>query len=229
MTFWLEVLKLLVPFLFAIALVWIKELVLARRERRALMDLLWRETGREMNNLTGNLNMLAQIPLKFTAERFCVFVAQMPDTAINAAARLAQLDPRNTFTYSSYISTSRHLEASSRTMADLLSKSFTLDAAQFARLESAVTKLARGLQRDILKFAECNLLVMSSIHRQEKKGHDEDQIRNAESVISAARQLLEQQINLVRDSAGSRVEPGPTEAARPLPRHGLGDIAEEAG
>lgn len=189
MPFWLEVLKLLVPFAVALSAIWAREWYVSRREKQVLMRLLANDISTQLQMLPEILTAFGKIPIRLKEEGFCIFVSQMTDWYFPTAARLSQLDHKNAFVYSNFASRARHVEASSMNIQRLLHDAISSSEALKPIYQSAIERNAIGLQRDFIGYAEACLLVLRAVARQ-LPNFASEAIAKAEAGLSKGKEHL---------------------------------------
>jgi hypothetical protein len=178
---WLDILKLCVPFIFSIILLWFKEWLTSYRERKRKEAYLWKTIIHESGELAIALKELDLIA-KGAKDRPRVVAFYASVNNILSADRLAELDFRNAHVYSEY---SAHTEIVAKGFAflkDLTKEAITAKVPINPNLTLAIVAQTKSLRDDLVALAEREVDVLNVIRSANRKYNAQDICKHSEMI-----------------------------------------------
>jgi hypothetical protein len=190
---WVDIIKLCVPFLFALALMWIREWFIARRELRAKHEAFWRLIVQDYGNLEDAITLLDQMASAYKDGKLTeVHEFTLPPTAINFANRLMELDPQHGYIYGDYAAQG---EIVNKGMVNLSSLSKDLIKTTDDSIRNTLAMVAehqvRALRANMITLAEEEVRILKRIKQSLKK--DPQEIERYERLINRIKERKERQ------------------------------------
>jgi len=183
--FWVNVLTIAIPAAATLLAIWLKEWHLTRRERAALMKLLFTDLSNQLDITPGIVQTHAKIPERLKHDGFCIFFAQMSEWYPSSASRLAQLDPGNAFVYLAFAAHCKSVQASAESLQMLLHDAIGAEEPKKTLLVKAVEKNANGLNQTYLGYADACHSVLKAIASRMKRLPTEPIAKGFERIAQA--------------------------------------------
>jgi hypothetical protein len=98
----LDILKLCVPFLFALILIWAKEWYVTKKEREQKQDALWRILIQDSEDMIKADDMLQEMAESYAQDKISPRIFLTSFIPVEYARRLAELDHKYAYLYSAY-------------------------------------------------------------------------------------------------------------------------------
>lgn len=180
---WADVLKLCVPFAFALVLIWAKLAYENRRERKAKQMSLWRCISDSQGSLIGAGETISRMATAASENKLLVVTFHIPESLTQFANRLAELDTGDAHIYISY---SAHLQIS-RTGIECLQELTTAyiqspSGETRERIVKAMRAQTTSVRKDLLTLARRELDVLETIYRRNSR-FDRQVIDNQKKLI----------------------------------------------
>lgn len=189
---YVDILKLCIPFLFALVLVWVRHYYVLSSERRNKNLHLWRGIKEEFDNCVNGKKALNQTLERLKNNKIIFFALDIPCSLTDYAKRLAELECKTSYLYSDYVSKVDMVRKGHELLQSLLSKAAfqDLSATNTApRIKAAIRSQIDALKGDIMLLAEAEILLMNYIaskaHIKEKK----KTLQYLEETIESARNI----------------------------------------
>jgi thiamine pyrophosphate-dependent acetolactate synthase large subunit-like protein len=180
---WADVLKLCVPFAFALVLIWAKLAHENRRERKAKQMSLWRSISDAEGSLIGVVDTIARIATAASANKLVVVTFDIPESLSQFANRLAELDTDNAHIYISY---SAHLQIVGTGIECLKELNAAYIQSPSGETRERIVKAMGGqttsVRKDLLTLARRELDILETIYRRNSR-FDRQVIDNQKKLI----------------------------------------------
>jgi hypothetical protein len=165
---WADVLKLCVPFAFALVLIWAKLAYENRLERNAKRMSLWRSISDAQGNFIRSVDTIGRIATAASANKLVTVTFDIPGGLVEFANRLAELDTYNAHIYISY---SSHIQIVLSGIESLKALNVayiqSLGGETRERLVKAMGCQAAAVRKDLLTLARRELDVLEIIRQAE--------------------------------------------------------------
>jgi thiamine pyrophosphate-dependent acetolactate synthase large subunit-like protein len=186
---WADVLKLCVPFAFALVLIWAKLAYENRRERKAKQTSLWRSINDEQGGLTDVIDTIGRIATAANSNKAVLVTFDTPETLSEFANRLAELDTGNAHIYISYSSHLQIVRTGTESLKELNAAFIQSPSGETRdRIVKAMTAQAKAVRKDLLTLARRELDLLEAIYRCNSRfDHQviDNQKKLIENVLSA--------------------------------------------
>lgn len=185
-----DILKLCIPFFFAILLIWIKEAYIAYRERRQKMEALWRILVDSLAHLADADRTLQEMARHYKDHHISPRMIASSFVPVRYAARLAELDRKYAYLYGAY-----EIEAEG---ADKRDKSIDKLREQYAqehdecncdKLAEAFQEQAELARKESLDLAEMEVAILDRIRHV--LNEDQQTVTQYTSTIREMRRRIE--------------------------------------
>lgn len=187
---WADVLKLCVPFVFSLILLWAKELYVDRRERLRKQQFLWRAIKHNASSLPQALTAFSRIPEAFREKKFHVQEFITPAVLREASLRLAELDHEHAHIYSDYADASELVQKGLDSLGSLLRSVVTARAADREHLLHGIEAHALNVRKDLITQARSELAVMKSLRQTSPGLFDQPTVDTCEKILNEAKALV---------------------------------------
>jgi len=182
---WADVLKLCVPFAFALVLIWAKLAYENRRERKAKQMSLWRSISDGQGSLTGVVNTIGRMATAASANKLVVVTFDIPESLSQFANRLAELDTGNAHIYISYSSHLQIIRTGIECLKELNSAYIQSPSGETReRIVKAMGGQTTSVRKDLLTLARRELDILEAIHRRNSH-FDRQVIDNEKKLIES--------------------------------------------
>jgi len=191
---WLDVLKLLVPVLTALGVIWIRHWYERRSERRFLEHGLIRGFQHEPLDAIGALSFIQLLRQRVEKGEACVLHLRAPRVLLETAARLASLDPHRAYLYYDYVGIAEDLNMTDTLLSQLM-QTYHISHDQLSpRLKTAIqlattVMLKSHLNLDRRRLAIVQELAEHGLARPDPQflAHLRQCVAQAETAIAASR------------------------------------------
>ena len=186
-----DVLKLIIPFLFALVLIWAKDFYEKWQERKNKNTHLWNSIKEGFENCIKGIEAL-DITLENLNKNSPVFFSfDIPSTLTDYSKRLSELENKNSHSYSDYVSHAEILRNSHKKLQAMLSQAAFHDLKEKGtgkRIKKAIKSQANAYKGDLIVFAEVELKLMKTIRSKYRK-NKEHEINRLEQILKDAKNL----------------------------------------
>jgi hypothetical protein len=190
---WADILKLCVPFLFALCLIWIREWFITRKELRAKHEAFWRLIVQDYGNLAQAVNVLDDMATRYKDGRTpAVHEFSLPPTSINFATRLMELDPKHGYIYGNYAAQGEAVNKGMANLSDFTQELIkATDDSIKGTLASVIEAQVGALQDNMIALAEEEVRILQRIQQTLKK--DSQDIERYQRLIEATKEIKKRQ------------------------------------
>jgi hypothetical protein len=180
----LDILKLCVPFAFALALIWVREWYLAKRERKQKQDTLWRILTHELHDILDSREKLEDMVQSYEQDEISPRTHVVYFTPVEYARRLAELDHKYAYIYSAYELEAEGARKIYEALDNLREQFFKEhDKDHRRKLGQAIMKQTELLREEQITLLEKELAVLKRI--QEARSKDKQLITQYEDIVKA--------------------------------------------
>lgn len=185
---WADALKLCVPFLFSLIVIWATHKFNIRAERKAKRRLFLNARGTMADYSVASAS-LQVVKDAIKENKIRMFSFDVPTVITHFAERLAELDPKNAVEYVSYSSTADLVRNGNRMYLELV-KSFVTASQDNGLCRLALFRQIRALKGDLVRLAQADLELIKAVQKATGR-HDADVIRNLEAEIVKTQELFD--------------------------------------
>jgi hypothetical protein len=187
-----DVAKLLIPFIFALILIWAKDYYEKSRERKSKNEHIWRVIKQSFDDCRKGIDVLNET-IEFLKENIIVFFAlDIPQTVTDYAKRLSELEMKSSYLYSDFASKAEIIRNGHKTLQAILTQaSFQdlSDSQKSDRIKKAILSQINALKKDFISLAEVELDLMNHIQQKYSKKDVQD-INKMEQILRDARNKM---------------------------------------
>jgi hypothetical protein len=188
---WADVLKLCVPFAFALILIWAKLAYEHRRERKAKQMSLWRAINDSQGDLIGVLGSIDRIATAASNNKVVAVAFDIPESLSEFANRLAELDTRNAHIYISYSAHLQIIRTGIESLRELNAAYIQSPSGETRdRIIKAMGGQTRAVRKDLLTLSRRELDILETIYRRNPR-FDRQVIDNEKRLIESASSEIE--------------------------------------
>lgn len=183
---WLDVLKLTVPFLTAVVVVWTRstteKTLLVRRKRQALSRLL----GDETSELPGVISVLRRVADSSANSRVRLVAINLSSIAAKLATDLCDLDAKRAYSYSELVSSCEIIKSGlHRFYTFIEQRSSCRDKELALQLDQFISGQAKILASDFLSLGRASVKTLQLIPKRDRY-QDSQGIASMEKAIAVA-------------------------------------------
>lgn len=190
---WADVLKLCVPFAFALVLMWAKLAYENRSERKAKQTSLWRTLIDGQGGLTKIVITIGRIATAPNSNQTVLISFDLPETLNEFANRLAELDTNNAHIYISYSAQLQIVRTGAEYLKELNAAFIESSTGEPRdRIVKAMAGQARYLRKNLLALARRELDVLEAMRRCNSR-FDRQAIDNQKKLIEDVSSEIEKQ------------------------------------
>ena len=186
-----DIVKLTIPFLFALFLIWAKYFYDNYRERINKISHLWKGIKEEFDNCTKGKSALNDTFDYLNKNIIVFFGLDIPETLTNYSKRLAELEFQKSYLYSDYASKVEIVRKGHISLQSVLTQAIFQDLEddkKGGRIKKAIESQISALKGDLIKLAEAELLLMKHIRSKYQKKGEQD-IRLLENTLNTAKNI----------------------------------------
>lgn len=184
-----DILKLTIPFVFALIMVWVKHYYENYKERKNKNSHLWKGIKEEFDNCTKGMYALDRTLSKLNNDIIVFFGLDIPESLTNYAKRLAELECKKSYLYSDYASKVEIVRKGHNSLQSLLRQAAFYDLSDekiACRIKKAIGSQIKAIKGDLILLAEAELLLMRHIRAKYEKNAEQD-IHLLESILKDAK------------------------------------------
>ena len=178
---WLDILKLCVPFIFSIILLWFKEWFTSHRERKGKEAYLWKAIIQESGELCSAFKELDLIA-KSAQERPRIVALSVSANIILSANRMAELDTRNAHVYSEYSAHTELVAKGLEFLRELIKERITAEEPVNPNLALGIVAQTEALKDDLLTLAQREIEVLNVIKIANRKYRAQEISKHSEMI-----------------------------------------------
>ncbi len=187
----LDVIKLIIPFLFALILIWAKDFYEKRQERKNKNDHLWNSIKEGFENFSKVIEALDITFNNLKKNNIVFFSFDIPSTLTDYSKKLSELENKNSHFYSDYVSHAEILRNSHKNLQSMLSQAAFHNLKEKGtgkRIKKAIKSQINAYKGDLIIFAEVELKLMKTLCSEYKK-YKEHEIIRLEQFLKNAKDL----------------------------------------
>ena len=179
---WADVLKLCVPFVFSLVLLWAKQAYEQRIERRAKSEILWRSIDQSSLELTKTSDELDHIAAAYANDRLRLVSIVVPRGSIVIADRLAELDHGHAHVFSDFAAQTEIVRSGLDRLERLTDRAIADGESKSTLCAKAIGAQVTSIKRDFLSMAQSELGVLRVLKARNRR-FDSQAIVRRESVL----------------------------------------------
>lgn len=188
---WKDVLKLSVPFVTAVLLVWIRTWVHDYQARKAKHKALTRLIKDVIQMLPDDVATLARVAESSRKGNIRLVSFDIPSLISKFACDLSELDTKRAYFYSDLVSSIEIVNKGLVRLRSLILERIKVDATNLIeRLDLAISTQANIIAHDLVSFSNSALKVMEEIPKW-RRNADSQSMKNLERKIESAKKELE--------------------------------------
>jgi hypothetical protein len=178
---WADVVKLCIPFVFSLVLLWAKQVYENRVERKSKSEMLWRAIDQDSTELGKALDELDHIANAYTHDRMRLVTIVVPQVT-EVGARMAELDPAHAYVFSDYTAQAEIVRSGLARLERLTDRAIEAGKGSPGSLAKAIAAQVKSSKRDFVSMAQSALEVLK-ILKASNRSFDGQPISRRESVI----------------------------------------------
>ncbi|MDN7141909.1 hypothetical protein KC131_14770 [Pseudomonas sp. JQ170] len=182
---WDDTLKLCIPFIFSIALIWIHYHVARLLETKAKKESLWRIFSTKNLGLASDLKGLNTIIDAYRAGEYASFTYALDDLPKNIAVRLSELTPKQTFIYERYISSYSAVQRNMKSLQSVIHCLITTTEISDGRVRNAIQSQVEVLKSNLIELCEAQIFVMEHFSKERNTTFDPQTVVQERNMIAS--------------------------------------------
>jgi len=185
-----DVIKLFIPFLFSIILIWLKILYDRFIERRYKNEHIWRGIKQQFDDCIKGTNALNKTWMKLYKDGLIIYFSiDFPQSLIEYSKRLTELEWKNSYIYSEYISNIEIVKCGHKNLQILLNQAtfHNLKEQEGVKIKSAIESQICALKIDFITLAVSELELVKYIQKKYRK--DKQEISKMQLLLDEAKNL----------------------------------------
>jgi len=179
---YLDAMKLSIPFLFSILLIWIKDIYEKNNEKKYKNEHIWRALKQQFDDCKKGIEALNITWEKFSKHDIIVYFSlDIPQSLLDYAKRLTELEYKKSYIYSGFISNAEIVKCGHKNLQALLNQATFCNYSEdnSTKLKKAIGSQLDALKNDFITLAESQLELMEYISKKyHKDGQEIDKFRS---------------------------------------------------
>ncbi len=169
-----DVLKLTVPFISAVFLIWVRNWVQNRISRNVKQEVMSRLLQNEIHDLREVIETLERVKQSFLNGHIRLVTVEVPRLLSKYACDLAELDPSRAFQYSDFSASCEIARKGLEKLSTfILERSKTTEEQSIAVLVEVIGGQAQITAKDLLECGELSLRLIKNLPKKQRAADDQ--------------------------------------------------------
>lgn len=191
---WHDFVTLFVPIfsslLISLMLIWARSAYSDFKEKRTKQEFLWRVIKQNASNVVTAIQVLKNIATSAESGNVRLRAFDIPQTPLDFARDLAELDPKNSYIYADFISLTEICKNGFLMLTDLMkTHACSPPDANFTKLGESIKQQALSLSQDLVALTSSEVTLMKAISGARKKFDPQDLARVKQHLEDAQREV----------------------------------------
>ncbi len=186
---WADVVKLCIPFVFSLVLLWAKQEFENRVERKSKSEMLWRAIDQDSTELVKALDELDHIANAYTHDRMRLVTIVVPPVT-EIGARMAELDPAHAYVFTDYTAQAEIVRSGLARLERFTDLAIEAGKGSPGSLANAIAAQVKSSKIDFVSMAQSALEVLKVL-KTLNPSFDSQPISRRESVIRELRTKIQ--------------------------------------